>query len=299
MLAVTRRAGPALDASPLACRTLAESLERWPAVRILDTRDEAAFALGHPEGAGRLSPAEFTTRRMELPARETAVLVVDDEPARAHAAGLELSARGFTRVAWLDAPITREPGGRISTAPAARLWSPSPFVESVVACLPERAVAGVAPPRRALDLACGSARAAVFLALEGWDAEGWDVDPSALERARAFACRQAVEVRFRQLDLEAGPLPDPEPPFDLIVVVRYLHRPLFPWIERALAPGGVLVYETFRDGQQRFGPPRREQHLLRPGELLTALPSLVVERYEETADGVPPLFARLVARKPG
>ena len=137
---MTHDRGSAPDASPLACRTLDESLERWPAARILDTRDEAAFALGHPQGAGRLSPARFTTQRMELPARETAVLVVDDEPARAHAAAVELSERGFTRVAWLDAPITREPGGRVSTAPAARLWSPSPFVESAVACLPGREI---------------------------------------------------------------------------------------------------------------------------------------------------------------
>jgi hypothetical protein len=60
----------------------------------------------------------------------------------------------------------------------------------------------------------------------------------------------------------------------------------------------VLLYETFRDGQQRFGPPRRERHLLRSGELLTAFPSLVVECHEETPDGEPPLLTRLAARKP-
>ena len=92
--------------------------------------------------------------------------------------------------------------------------------------------------------------------------------------------------------------PEPAAPFDLIVVVRYLHRPLFPWIERSLAPGGILLYETFREGQQRFGPPRRARHLLRPGELTTTFPSLVVEHHEETEANAPPLLARLVARKP-
>ena len=60
----------------------------------------------------------------------------------------------------------------------------------------------------------------------------------------------------------------------------------------------MLLYETFREGQERFGPPRRERHLLRPRELLTAFPSLTVQHHEETPAGTPPLLARLVARKP-
>jgi len=149
-----------------------------------------------------------------------------------------------------------------------------------------------------LDLACGSGRAAVFLALEGWDAEGWDVDASALERAQALAARHGAGARFALVNLEGDTPPEPAAPFDLIVVVRYLHRPLFPWIERSLAPGGILLYETFREGQQRFGPPRRARHLLRSGELTTTFPSLVVEHHEETPANAPPLLARLVARKP-
>jgi len=256
---------------------------------VLDARDEVSFAHGHPEGAGRLAIEEFTTRRIELPARETALLVVHDAPAQALAAAAELVARGYEHASWLDVPLAEDGMGRVSDAPAARLWSPSLFVERAVERLPRG---------RALDLACGSGRAAVFLALAGWQVEGWDVDPSALERARDFAARQHVPVQLRQVDLEAAPPAEPAVPFDLIVVVRYLHRPLFPWLERALGPGGRLVYETFRDGQQRFGPPRREQHLLRPGELRVAFPSLVVERYEETPGDAPPLLARLVARKP-
>src|SRR5262249_18544250 len=153
------------------------------------------------------------------------------------------------------------------------------------------------PRGRALDLACGSARAAVYLALAGWRAEGWDHDPSALERAREFAARQRAGGTLRQGDLEAAPLDDHRQPVHLIVGVRYLPGPLFPWIERSPAPRGVLVYETFRDGQQRFGPPRRERHLLRAGELLTAFPELRVEHHEETPEGAPPLLARLIARR--
>ena len=283
-------AGPPAAATPLPVSTIAAARAAAPELRILDVGEPAEFASGHPAGAGRLTPAEFGPQRMELPAREAPVLVVHEDPDHSRAAALQLASRGFERVQWLAVPLDREPEGRSSIEPAARLWSPSPFVERAVRHR---------PPRRALDLACGSGRAAVFLALAGWRAEGWDVDPSALDRARAFAARQQANVQFREVDLEGAPPALPDPPFDLIVVVRYLHRPLFPWIERALAPGGVLAYETFRDGQQRFGPPRREQHLLRAGELLTAFPALAVELHEDSPGGKPPLLSRLVARRPG
>jgi len=276
--------------TPRPFATLAEALAASPGVRVLDVRGEDAFARGHVAGAGRLSLEEFAERRAELPAREVAVLVVDDVSERAHAAAEALAALGYGHVGWLARPLGDERDGRASTAPAARLWSPSAFVE--------RAVAGLAPGR-ALDLACGSGRAAVLLALAGWRAEGWDADASALARARALAERHRVDIVLRELDLEAFIPAVPEPPFDLIVVVRYLHRPLFPWIERALAPGGTLVYETFRDGQQAFGPPRRERHLLRRGELLGAFPALAVEQHEETPDDMPPVLTRMSARKPG
>ena len=270
--------------------SIAGALAALPGARLLDTRDEASFARGHVEGAGRVALEEFVPRRAELPSREQPVLVVHDEPERAREAAAALGALGYGRAAWLERPLAMEPAGLASRAPAARLWSPGAFIER------EAARVG---PGRALDLACGSARAAVFLALAGWRAEGWDVDVSALERARALAQRHGADVEFEIVDLERAAPPDPVMPFDLIVVVRYLNRSLFPWIERALAPGGLLLYETFRDGQQHFGPPRRARHLLRSGELLTAFPSLRVEHHEETPDGTPPLLARLVARRPG
>ena len=280
--------------------SIAGALAARPGARVLDARDEAAFARGHVEGAGRLSLAEFVPRRAELPSRDTAVIVVHDAPAGARQAAEALVSLGYERVAWLDRPLGSEPHGHGSRAPAARLWSPSAFIErEAIRVRDARPPGGARDGARALDLACGSGRAAVFLALAGWRAEGWDIDDSALERARALASRHGAEVSFRELDLERELPPDPAEQFDLIVVVRYLHRPLFPWIERALAPGGVLLYETFRDGQQRFGPPRRARHLLRPGELLTAFPTLAVTHHEETPDDAPPVIARLAARKPG
>ena len=233
--------------------------------------------------------AEFAGRRMELPSRAIPLLVVHDEPAQALAAAEALVAREYARVQWLDVPLAAEPQAHASRLPAARLWSPSPFVERVH----ERA-----PRGRALDMASGSGRTAVFLALAGWQAEAWDIDASALAMAAAFAQRQGTSIATRQVDLESGALAPPDRLFNLIVVVRYLHRPLFAWLEQALAPGGVLVYETFRRGQELFGRPARARHLLEPGELEQAFPSLAVELHEESALDAPPVMARLLARRP-
>ncbi|MEQ1834770.1 MAG: methyltransferase domain-containing protein, partial [Candidatus Eisenbacteria bacterium] len=264
---------------------------RAPGLRVLDVRTAERFAAGHPAGAGQVPVHEWASRRMELPARQVPVLVVHDDPGTARHCATGLAERGYEQVAWLACELSQDPDGLASHAPAARLWSPSEFLE--------RALPG--PPRgvgRALDLACGSGRAAVHLALLGWQVEAWDLDSTALEMAEAFASRHGVRIATRICELEREPLAEPERRFDAIVVIRYLHRPLFPWLERALAPGGALVYETFRTGQEHFGHPRRARHLLEPGELLRAFPSLRVEIHEESPGHVPPVMARVLASKP-
>jgi len=258
---------------------------------MLDVRDAAAFAAGHLPGSGHVPESELIDRPHELPSREVPLLVVHSSPAAAQRAAAGLADIGYANVRWLDRALPDEPQGTASRAAPARLWSPSPFLERVLPWLPRG---------RALDLACGSGRSAVFLALHGCEpVEGWDVDARALALAEALAARHGVTITTREIDLEAAAPRVPEPGFDVIVVARYLHRELFPWIESALAPGGALVYETFRAGQERFGHPRKPQHLLRKGELERAFPGLVVEEYEETPVTSAPVLARLLARKPG
>lgn len=226
---------------------------------------------------------------MELPSRLVPVITVDDEPARAEDAARHLATLGFEHVGWLERPLAEEPGGHDDHGPAARLWSPSAFLERMLPNVPRG---------RALDLACGSGRAAVHLALAGFVVEAWDLDTSALALAGSFASRHGARITTRPCDLEAG-MPDrPVPGFDLIVVLRYLHRPLLPWIEQALAPGGTLLYETFLRGQERFGHPRRDRFLLERGELRTAFPGLRIEHVEEDDPGSPPVMARLRACRP-
>ena len=119
-----------------------------------------------------------------------------------------------------------------------------------------------------LDLACGGGRHARFLAQRGHPVTAMDKDTAA------FAVDSPSGVEIIAADLESGaPVFDPPGPlagrlFAGIVVVNYLHRPLFPALLAALAPGGALIYETFARGNERFARPRNPDHLLKDGELL-------------------------------
>ena len=116
---------------------------------------------------------------------------------------------------------------------------------------------------RVLDLACGHGRHARFLAAAGHAVEAVDRDAAALA-----GLAEVAGVVTRCADLEDGPWPYYGHAFDGVVVTNYLHRPLLPNLMNALAEGGVLIYETFMVGNERFGRPSDPAYLLRPGELL-------------------------------
>jgi rhodanese-related sulfurtransferase len=254
----------------------------------VDVRDAAAFAGGHLAGSGHIPAAELRERRAELPPRETPLLVIADDGARARESAATIEALGYTDVAWLDATPERCGEPLAHDAPE-RLWRPSPFLERV---LPE------IPRGRALDVAAGHGRDAVFLALHGFDVEAWDRAPEALAAAAALAGRHGVRITTHVVDLERRSVTLPVACYQLVTVFRFLHRPLLRHLEQALAPGGRLVYETFRMGQERYGRPRSPRYLFQDGELARAFPSLVVERYEETNPDGGPVLARLLARRP-
>ena len=116
------------------------------------------------------------------------------------------------------------------------------------------------PPGPVLDLACGAGRhTRLFL-----DA-GHPV--VAVDRAMSLPAEPGLERLTADLE-DGSPWPLGERTFAGVVVTNYLHRPLFPAILSALAPGGLLIYETFAVGNERFGRPRNPDFLLRAGELL-------------------------------
>jgi SAM-dependent methyltransferase len=149
----------------------------------------------------------------------------------------------------------------------------------------------------ALDVASGRGRNAMWLAQRGLDTVAIDRDAAALEELRATAARLNLLVRTEIVDLEAGVAEFPVGAYDVIVVVHYLHRPLFPALKHAVRPGGVLVYETFITGQALRGKPTNPAFLLKPGELraLVAPFEVLVER-EGDFEGK--MLASVIARRP-
>lgn len=155
-----------------------------------------------------------------------------------------------------------------------------------------RWVALVRPGGEALDVACGGGRHARFLARLGF--EVWAVD-----RDTSLFRDKPDGVTLVEADIEAGPWPFPGRRFDAIVVTNYLHRPLLPLLVDSVAPGGVLVYETFARGNERFGKPSNPAFLLAPGELLEAVRGrLQVVAYEELVvqEPKPAALQRICAR---
>lgn len=160
-----------------------------------------------------------------------------------------------------------------------------------------RRFAGLVPPhRRILDLAAGSGRHAMFFNALGNPVTAVDRDVSAL------APLAGPKLEVIEADLENGsPWPLDEREFGGVVVTNYLHRPLFEHIAAALAPHGVLIYETFGRGNERFGKPSNPDFLLEPGELLqVALRyGLAVLAYEcgEVCEPKPAIIQRMVAQR--
>jgi tellurite methyltransferase len=128
----------------------------------------------------------------------------------------------------------------------------------------------------ALDLACGSGRNAIWLAEEGFQTLGVDRNATALDTLNHEAAQKGLTVRTQVVDLENGQSFLEANTFDVIVVVHYLHRPLFPDLVRALRPRGVLVYETFMRAQAARGKPTNPAFLLESGELATLVRPLEI-----------------------
>jgi SAM-dependent methyltransferase len=146
----------------------------------------------------------------------------------------------------------------------------------------------VAPGGAVLDVACGAGRHMRWFHAQGHPVVGVDRAPDAI--AAVASLGRAVCA-----DIEGGPWPFDGETFAAVVVTNYLWRPRLPDILAALAPGGVLLYETFADGNETVGKPSRPDFLLQPGELLTACAGLRVVAYEDGFQDAPPRFIQRIA----
>lgn len=175
----------------------------------------------------------------------------------------------------------------VTPSPAHAQSAPSPWVV--------RWGAHVAAGASVLDVACGSGRHASWFAGRGHPVAAVDRDAAALATLEGIA-----NVTTRLADLEGGDWPYAGRTFGAVVVTNYLHRPLFSALLAAVAPGGLLIYETFALGNERHGRPSNPDFLLQPGELLERVRGeLRVLGYEdlEVAEPRPACVQRVCARR--
>lgn len=166
--------------------------------------------------------------------------------------------------------------------------APSPWIEKHISLIPATG--------QVLDVACGAGRHSIYLRDQGYPVIAVDVDTAAIATGDDTAGLSVVTA-----DLEAGCWPFRTQSFAGIVVVNYLWRPLFSELIRTLQPGGVLLYDTFARGNERYGRPNNPDFLLNPGELQEAFGSfLEIIDFFEGDVGLPRPACRqmIAARKP-
>ena len=137
---------------------------------------------------------------------------------------------------------------------------------------------------RALDVACGDGRNALYLARCGYEVDAIDASDVAIDALRAAAQERGLQIAPRVVDLEREPLPDG--PYDAIVTTNFLQRDLFGPLQQALAPGGLLFYETLGQAHVvQLGRSFNPAYLLEEGELLRAFGDLeVIDHFEGVAE---------------
>jgi len=153
-----------------------------------------------------------------------------------------------------------------------------------------------APAATVLDVACGGGRHLEWFTQRGHAVTGVDRDTAA-------ARTRVPHAELITADIEAGPWPlvtgDTDAQslrnFGLVVVTNYLWRPIMPYILRGVAPGGVLIYETFASGNETVGRPSRPDFLLQPGELLRACTDFHIVAYENGMLDTPDRFVQRIA----
>lgn len=204
---------------------------------VLDPRPaDAARAAPFP-GAVNIPFGELAGRLHELPPRGAPLFVAGPRHlASEMIAWLAAGGRPATPVPE-DWPAAGQSAPGLTTPGRYRLWQPSPLVARVAAQL---------RPGRALDLACGCGRDAVYLASLGWRVIAIDRLPDAIERARDLERRYleaGPRIDWRVAELGRDPLPGGA--FDLVLAIRFVHRPTYRRLPAQVADGGSVLVEAF------------------------------------------------------
>jgi SAM-dependent methyltransferase len=154
----------------------------------------------------------------------------------------------------------------------------------------------IPPGQPVLDVASGKGRNALYMAAAGWPVHAIDRNPQALSSLAAAARARGLTVTTAVVDLEVKATTLGHHSFGGVLVFNYLHRRLMPILVDAVAPGGVLIYETFTEGQAERGHPRNPRFLLLDGELPGMVAPLEIVRARE-GEFEGKLVSSIVARR--
>ena len=286
-------------------RSLPEFLQSSSAP-VIDLRTKDEFLGCHLKGSTHIPLDDIIERMYELPKRDVPLRLCGSLEIL-ETAERKLSDKGYHIDATLDwnklHPSELNSSLFESGNCSIQLWSPAPIVryfneevwrkrqvqdESMnMKALQQNQT--VAPS--ALDIACGSGRDSVYLAQDGWQVTAIDYLSGALEKTQQLGLRNGVDLETIQLDLESenSSLEGLNRTFDMVQVIRYLHRPLFASIKSLLNPGGYIVYQTFMEGCEEFGKPKNPRFILKKGELSREFSgfNVLVDDVELLQDGRP------------
>ena len=166
-------------------------------------------------------------------------------------------------------------------------------------------ISPVSLPPRAVDVACGLGRHALYLARHDWQVDAVDISEVALGRLARTAAAEGLAITCIQRDLETDPAPAGDPfeadRYDLAVMMRYTNLPLIGLLAGALRPGGYLITEAYLKTADVDTGPRNPSYRVSPGAFREAATGLEIIDYREGTvtdrDGRPVALAQLIARR--
>jgi len=264
---------------------------------LIDLRPAAQFLTNHIRNSCSLPWQRLPQSMHELPANHVPIAILGDLEQLTQATAF-LTSKGYQIAEHIE--VSEELWHQASEQDlletgchSKMLWQANPLLTECIEQV-EQAITG----RSIIDLACGAGRDSVYLATRGWQVTAIDNKEDTLERCQNLSESSQVKLTTLNINLENQTDPLADLQSDLVLVMRYLHRPLFPAIDKLIKPGGALIYSTFMVGSEQYGSPRNPAYLLRAGELADCFSHyhILIDEQRELADGRP--VALFVATKP-
>lgn len=269
---------------------------------VIDCRSALQYQQGHHLHAAHFKADELFERMHELPSRHTSISLYCCPESIATAQRF-FKQKGYqidNTVVWSDkAKQQLQQQGLFATgSDSKQLWQAANIVQHFQQHIaPNLQNSQGIHAKRALDIGAGAGRDSVYLAQHGWQVHAIDKNADACKRLQNLAKVHQVAVSHSQQSIEQLIATPMTQKFDLIVVVRFLHRPLFNWIIDALASGGVVIFQTFLTGCEAIGSPKNPNFILQKNELREVFAEfdILLDEVEYLSDGRP--LSAFIAQK--